>query len=62
MALDVVGAALEVTEPLREVGGEQLLDQVLRVAVEVPRELDLALEDLLIDAEWIFVVERRISS
>ena len=61
MALDVVGAALEVTEPLREVGGEQLLDQVLRMPVKVPREFQLPLENLLVDAERVFVVKGRVA-
>mmetsp|Transcript_31684 Transcript_31684/g.69278 ORF Transcript_31684/g.69278 Transcript_31684/m.69278 type:complete len:328 (-) Transcript_31684:764-1747(-) len=59
--LHVLRAALEVAYPLGQVGSEQLLDQVLGVAVEVPRELDLALEDLLVDAERVLVVKRRVA-
>ena len=33
----------------------------LGVAVEVPRELDLAFQDLLVDAEGVVVVERRVA-
>ena len=33
----------------------------LGVAVEVPRELDLAFQDLLVDTERVVVVERRVA-
>ena len=33
----------------------------LGVAVEVPRELDLAFQDLLVDSERVVVVERRVA-
>ena len=52
------GMHLEVAKPLREVSGEQLFDEVLAVAVKVPGELDLALQDLLVDAKRVLVVER----
>mmetsp|Transcript_70 Transcript_70/g.283 ORF Transcript_70/g.283 Transcript_70/m.283 type:complete len:342 (+) Transcript_70:594-1619(+) len=60
--LNIIRPALEVANALGEVGGEELLDQVLGVAVKVPRELDLALEDLLVDTERILVVKRRVPS
>mmetsp|Transcript_5636 Transcript_5636/g.19155 ORF Transcript_5636/g.19155 Transcript_5636/m.19155 type:complete len:272 (-) Transcript_5636:356-1171(-) len=58
--LDVRRAVLEVADALGQVRGEELLDEVLGVAVEVPRELDLALQDLLVDAQWVLVVEGRV--
>ena len=41
---------LEAAEALRQVGDEQLLDDALGVARDEPREAELAVEDLLVDA------------
>lgn len=48
---------LEVAYPLREVRHEQPLDQLSGRPVHVPRELELALQDFLVDAERLLIVE-----
>mmetsp|Transcript_8306 Transcript_8306/g.33615 ORF Transcript_8306/g.33615 Transcript_8306/m.33615 type:complete len:447 (+) Transcript_8306:240-1580(+) len=58
--LDIARAALEVAVPLREVGLQQLLNNVARGAREVRRELDLAVQDLPVGAHRVIVKERRI--
>ena len=57
MVLDVVGAVLQTAVALGHVRHEQVLNQTLGVLVEVARELDLALENLLIDGHGVVVVE-----
>lgn len=59
--LDVVGSPLHVSDTFRPVEDEQLLYQVLGYGVHVLWPLRFAAEDLLVDAEWIVIVERRVS-
>ena len=49
---DVLRTVLQVTDALRAVGRQQLAHQVARVRLKVARELELALQDLLVDA-WL---------
>ncbi|ETW03639.1 hypothetical protein, variant [Aphanomyces invadans] len=58
--LDVIHAVLEAAVTLRQVGREQSLNKRFRVAVKVPREVNLAGQDLLIDAHRVVVAERRL--
>merc|ERR1719491_2758369 len=58
--LDVLGAVLQVAYALRSVRREQLAHQVARMRLEVTRELELALQDLLVDTEGVLVVKRRV--
>lgn len=51
---------LHVAETLGAILHEQLLDEVLGDGVHVPRPVDLAGEDLLVDAERVVVEERRV--
>mmetsp|Transcript_7904 Transcript_7904/g.19224 ORF Transcript_7904/g.19224 Transcript_7904/m.19224 type:complete len:210 (-) Transcript_7904:720-1349(-) len=53
----VAPAALEVPEALGAVGLEELLDEVLGLRIEVPQDLHLAEEDLLVDPEGVLVIE-----
>lgn len=55
VSLDVLGLILEAAESLRSIRSQQLLDQILRVRIKVLREVNLARENLLINAEWILV-------
>ena len=48
---------LEASEPLRPVGHQKLLDEVLGHRVHVARPVDLAREDLLVDPERVVVEE-----
>lgn len=57
VSFDVLCLVLEASEPFRSIRGEELLDQVLRVGIEVLRKVDLAGENLLIDAERILIEE-----
>jgi hypothetical protein len=58
--LDVLRAVLEVSIALGAVGLEQLLDKILRMGIEMARVINLARENLLIDAERILIIKRRI--
>ena len=57
----VVAAALQVAQPLRAVGREQLAHEIARVRLDEARELDLPGEDELVDAKGVLVVEWRVS-
>eukprot|EP01084_Bolivina_argentea_P042102 77681_1 len=51
VVLDVRNPVLQRAEALGVVGHQQTLDEVARAGVEPVGELDLALKDLLVDAE-----------
>ena len=55
---------LECPESAGDVARQQLLDEVLCVRVHHARlgPLDLALQDLLVDAEWVLVKEGRVAA
>lgn len=61
MPFDVVRSVLHVAHSLRAIGNEQLLDQILSDRIHVPRPVDLAAQDFLVDAKRIVVVEWRIA-
>lgn len=71
MVLDVVDSVLEVSVAFGQVSDQQVLHDRLRVPwdssesteekavlVEIPRELDLPLQDLLVDRHRVLVGER----
>ena len=59
--LDVLCPCLHVSKPLGSVVDQQPLDQVLRALLHVLRPLELAGEDLLVDAEGVVVEEGRVA-
>ena len=59
--LDVICPCLHVSQPLGSVVDQQPLDQVLGVLLHVLRPLELAGEDLLVDAEGVVVEEGRVA-
>lgn len=59
MVLDVHSTPLEVAQPLRKVGGEEPLDEVLGDKVDVRGEDKLVLEDALVDLERVVGEEGR---
>ena len=61
MLLDVLCTCLHVPQPFGSVVDQQSLDQVLRVLLHVLRPLELAGEDLLVDAEGVVVEEGRVA-
>ena len=61
MLLDILCAGLHVAKPLSSVVHEQPLDQVLGSLLHVLRPLQLASEDLLVDAERVVVEEGRVA-
>ena len=61
MLLDVLCACLHVSQPLGPIVDQQPLDQVLRVLFHVLRPLELAGEDLFVDAEGVVIEEGRIA-
>ena len=62
MSFYILSSILHVAQPLGSVLHQELLDQILGHGVNVTRPLDLAAEDLLVDAEWIVVEEWRVAS
>lgn len=58
MIFDIIRAILQTTVALRYIGNKQVLHQTLCILIEVPGELDLTLEDLLINCHRVIVVER----
>ena len=61
MLLDILCAGLHVAKPLSSIVHEQPLDQVLGSLLHVLRPLQLASEDLLVDAERVVVEEGRVA-
>lgn len=57
MVLDVVRAVLEASIALGNVRDKQMFDDTLGVLVEISRELDFALQDLLVNRHGVVVVE-----
>ena len=57
MILDVVGAVLQTPVAFRHVCHKKMLDEALRVFVEVSWELDLPLQNLLVDRHGVIVIE-----
>ena len=53
----ILGATFEVAEALGEVRHQEVLHETLRALGEIPRELDLALEDFLVNLHRVFRVE-----
>ena len=62
MLLDILCAGLHVAKPLSSIVHEQPLDQVLGSLLHVLRPLQLASEDLLVDAERVVVEEGGVAS
>jgi len=56
---DVFAAAVQVTEALREVGGDELLQKILRVRVDIRRILYSALENVLVDLHRRTAIPKR---
>ena len=61
VAADVLRAVPKGAQPPRQIGREQLGDQVARLARHVPRVVDLAREDVLVERHAVLRVERRVS-
>lgn len=53
MPHNIVGAILETAEALGAIGRKQFLNEVTRMGIEVTRELDTPVQDLLVDAERV---------
>mmetsp|Transcript_12407 Transcript_12407/g.29563 ORF Transcript_12407/g.29563 Transcript_12407/m.29563 type:complete len:204 (-) Transcript_12407:555-1166(-) len=59
---DVVGASLQVAEPLGQVRSQQFLHQRLGVLVKVLGKVDLPSENLLVNAHGLLVAERGLAN
>ena len=57
MILDIADSVLKVSIALAEIVDQQMLDQRLRIAVKVLREVQLALENVLVNDQGIIVGE-----
>ena len=57
MALNVLNSIFEVTISFRQISLEHVFNQTLRILVERPWELYLALQDLLINQHWVIITE-----
>ncbi len=62
MFLDIISPIPQATNSLGSISSEEPLDQILRLAVEMWREIDLTEQNLLVDTEWIFIKEGRIAA
>lgn len=61
VVLHIVGPALEAAVSLREVRGEQLLDETAGAAIEVPREDEVTGENFLVNPHRVVINKRRLA-
>ena len=57
MSFDIANAAFEVSKALREVTAKQMLYQGLDTFIKTIRITWLSVNDLLVNIEWIFILE-----
>ena len=62
MIFDIIRTIFEASIPLSYICDEQVLDKTLSILLEIPRELNFTLQNLLINGHWIIVIKRVNSS
>ena len=58
MIFNIIRAIFQTTVPLGYIRDQQMFYQTLGIFIEISRELDLALKDLLINGHGVIIIER----
>ena len=57
MIFDIIGSIFQATVPLSHIGNQQVLNETLRILVEISWEFDFTFKNLLINSHGIVIVK-----